>query len=123
GVYPRRPSAVRNSGSSDPPDNIASGSVNYSSNVPFIEFAVSAGNVDIPRTPVIQTFESGTSSLPVPSWANNVEVVCLGGGGGGRQGGTWGISGEGGESGDWQTDTWVRDTDFVGTPSLSITVG
>lgn len=122
GVYPRRPSAVRDSGTSAAPSTISSGSVGYASNVPFIEFAVSAGDVDIPRTPDVQSFDSSVT-LPVPSWANNVEVVALGGGGGGRQGGTWGISGEGGENGNWSTDTWVRDTDFVGTPSLSITVG
>jgi hypothetical protein len=53
-----------------------------------------------------------------------VEVVALGGGGGGRQGGTYGISGEGGENGDYNTTTWTRGTHWLAsaTPSIAIVI-
>jgi hypothetical protein len=124
GVFPRRLSAVRNSGTTAPPSTIATGSVAYTSNVPFVEFGISAGDVSIPRSPETTLFTTpGTSSIPIPSWANFVEVIALGSGGGGRQGGTWGISGEGGDNGAWSTATWARGTDFTGSPSISVTVG
>lgn len=122
-VYPRGFAAVRNSGTSAAPSTISSGSVTYASNVPFVEFAVTAGDADIPHSPQITQFTSGSSSIPIPSWANFVEVIALGGGGGGRLGGSWGISGEGGDAGVWQAATWVRGTDFTGTPSINISVG
>ena len=124
GVFPRRLSAVRNSGTSAPPSTIATGSVAYTSNVPFVEFGVSAGDVSIPRSPETTLFSTpGSNSIPIPSWTNFVEVIALGSGGGGRQGGTWGISGEGGENGEWATATWTRGTEFTGSPSITVTVG
>lgn len=123
-VYPRRLSAVRNSGTSAAPSTIASGSVAYASNVPFIEFGVTSGDVSIPHSPQTILFNAaGSSSIPIPSWANFVEVIALGGGGGGHIGGTWGIGGEGGDNAAWQTTTWLRGTDFTGSPSISLTVG
>ena len=124
GVYPRRLSAVRNSGTSAPPSTIATGSVSYATNVPFMEFGISAGDVDIPHTPQQLLFNSaGSSSIPIPSWANFVERIVLGGGGGGRRGGGFGLTGEGGDNGAWAASTLVRGTDFTGVTSISITVG
>lgn len=123
-VYPRRMSSVRSGGSVSVSTVQASGTIVYGSNIPFIETAVALDGVEIPHSPSTTTFstpQSGTT-LPIPSWCNTVEVVCLGGGGGGRQGGTWGVSGEGGDNGAYDTATWTRGTDFTGTPNITITV-
>ncbi len=120
-VFPRRMSAVRNSGTSAPPSTIAHSSLVYSSNVPFVEFAVSSGDPGVPHTPRTDFF-SATGTVPIPSWANIVEVIAVGAGGGGRQGGTWGLHGEGGNAGSWSTATWTRGTHFTGTPSVSVTI-
>jgi hypothetical protein len=123
-VYPKKLSAVRNSGTTGPPTSILEPAVVYSSSVPFIEFGVSADLVAIPHSPVLNYFNTaGSLSFPIPAWVNHVEVVAIGGGGGGHVGGTWGIAGEGGDNGPWAVATWVRGTDYTGSPSISITVG
>jgi hypothetical protein len=47
-------------------------------------------------------------------------VPAVGGGGGGRLGGSWGVSGEGGDAGSWNYVEWVRGVDFSGSPILSV---
>jgi hypothetical protein len=121
-VYPRRLSSVRNSGVSAAPSTFTP---TYGTNVPFIEFGVSAGDVAIPHTPTITQFaDAGSPTFPIPSWANVVQIAAVGGGGAGRQGGTYGISGEGGENGDWNTIEWTRGTHFdaASAPSLAIVI-
>lgn len=120
-VYPRRWSSVRNSGTSAPPSS--SWTPTYSNNVPFIEHAVTASIVAIPRSPETTLFNTaGSRTLPVPSWASTVQVISVGGGGAGRQGGTYGVQGEGGDGGSWDTATWTRGVHFSGSPSLAIVV-
>jgi hypothetical protein len=122
-VYPRRWSSVRNSGTSAPPST--AWTPTYSNNVAFVEHAVSASIVPIPHGAQINTFNTGGSSptLPIPDWANTVQVIAVGAGGGGHQGGTYGINGKGGDEGAWSTASWVRGTDFTGSMSISIHVG
>lgn len=123
-VYPRKMSSVRSGGSVSVSTMQSSGSITYGSNIPFIEIAVGLDDVVIPHSPetvLFNTVQSGTS-LPIPSWANFVEAIPLGGGGGGRQGGTWGVSGEGGENGNWNTDTWERGVDWAAAESVSLSI-
>jgi hypothetical protein len=122
-VFPRRFQSVRNSGATTPPSTISSGSVNYATtNVPFIEFAVETGPGTEFHEPQRVPFTS-SSTTTIPSWANYIDVIAVGGGGGGRQGGTWGVAGEGGDAGQWNTDTWVRDVDFDDTDTtITITI-
>lgn len=121
-VYPRRYSSVRNSGTSAPPSSFTP---TYGSNVPFVEFGVSAGVVDIPHSPVsVNRNTPGTTTETVPGWANTIEVIEVGAGGGGYVGSGPPTMGRGGQAGTWQTTTWVRGTHFAtaSNPVLSITV-
>lgn len=120
-VFPRRYSSVRNSGTSAPPSTLTP---SYGTNVPFVEFGVTASNVPLPHSPDIQMFSvAGSSSYPIPDWANFVDRVMLPGGGGGHQGGTWGIGGAGGDVGAWAWDTLERDVHFSAGMSLTTAVG
>jgi hypothetical protein len=79
--------------------------------------------VAIPRSPETTLYNTpGTVTIPVPSWANVVQVPAVGGGGGGNVGGTWGVAGQGGFAGIWNFVSWVRGVHFSGTPSLSIVI-
>ena len=114
-VYPKNYAALRNSGGTGPPASIASASVVYTTNVPFVEFGVSAGSVLTPTSPENFLFNQvGAGSVPIPDWANYVDVIALGAGGGGNAGG-FGTYGNGGTAGQWGTKTWVRGTDFTGS--------
>lgn len=120
-VYPRRFGARRNSGTSAAPSSVTPV---YTSDVPFVELAVSSGPVAIPHAPLIVQFATaGTTSYPIPSWANYVDRIVLGGAGGGHIGGTWGVGGEGGDNGPWVSDTLARGTHFSGATSLNTVVG
>lgn len=121
-VYPRRYSSVRNSGTSPAPTT--AWTPTYSSNVPFIEFGVSASPVAIPHSPeTITKTTVGSDSIPIPDWVNIIEVVAVGSGGGGRHGGIYGVSGEGGRQSSWATGTWLRGTHFGSGQSITRTVG
>jgi len=119
-VFPRRFSSVRDSSTTLSPATV---NPTYSSNVPFVEIAVSAGDVALPHTPTITMFNTvGTTTMPIPTWVNFIDVAAVGSGGGGHQGGSIGIGGEGGAAGDWATTTWERGTHFTGG-SITITIG
>jgi hypothetical protein len=122
-VYPKNLAAVRNSGTSAPPATIASASVVYSTNVPFIELGISASGVgaDHHEDETIQFV--GDDSIPIPSWATEVDVIALGGGGGGGGGILLGLDGNGGEAGKWATTVWQRGTHFTGSASIAFTIG
>jgi hypothetical protein len=122
-VYPRRHSARRDSSATLAPATIATG-FSYASDVPFMEFGVTAGDVAIPRSPSTTLYNTaGTRSLPVPSWANTVQVIAVGAGGGGKGGtSTFGVEGEGGDNGAWVTGTWTRGTHFAAASSPSISI-
>lgn len=122
-VYPRRWSSVRNSGTSAAPPTFTP---TYGNNVPFIEFAVSAGEVDLPHSPqTVQKNAPGTTGVTTPTWANYIEVIELPGGGGGWVGSGPPTNGEGGKAGAWAKTTWERGVHFAAdsSPVLSVTVG
>lgn len=122
-VFPRNLAAVRNSGTSAAPSTISSGSISYSSNIPWIETGVDSGTGSVTH-PNQTTLFTSSGSIPIPDWAEHVDVIAVGGGGGGHKGGTWGIWGEGGDGGNWSTDTWDRGTDFSGSGvSITVSVG
>lgn len=124
-TFPRNYSATRNAtGTGTPPATIPAASVVYSNNATFSEIAIDAGSgIDVhdPLPVLINTV--GTQTVPIPSWANFVDVIPLGAGGGGHQGGTWGVSGGGGFWGSWGDGTWQRGVDFTGAQSVTVTVG
>ena len=126
-VFPKNLAAVRDSGTSAAPSTISSGAIAYASNVPFIEFGINtgvSGDSHTPSTTLINTPVTG-ATVPFPSWANYADTILMSGGGGGHQGGSIGIGGAGGNSGNWVTNTWQRGTDFntAEDPTLSVTVG
>lgn len=124
-VHPKRMAATRNPGGAAPPDTIDSGDVTYTGDVPWIEFGISTGATGDAHEPTLtQLTAVGTYTTPIPSWADFLDVVCLGGGGGGHSGGSWPIYGEGGDAGDWASDTWERGVDFDdAVTTVSITIG
>lgn len=121
-VYPRRWSSRRNSAGAAAPTS--AWTPTYSNDVPFIEPAVSASLVPIPHSPETKVFDTvqSSTSYPIPSWVNTVQVVVFGGGGSGRQGGTYGICGQGGAAGAVDAIIWTRGLDFTGAAVLTITV-
>lgn len=121
-VYPRRYSSVRNSGVSAAPTTPFTPT--YGTNVPLVEFGVSASDVPIPHGAQIIAFTTAaTVSYPIPDWADFVDRVAVGGGGAGHVGGTWGVSGEGGENGDWASDTRSKASGhFTDGQSITVTI-
>lgn len=118
-VYPRRYSSVRDSGTTGPPSNYTP---TYGTNVPLVEFGVSASDVPIPHAPQLVQITS-SQSYPVPDWANFVDRIGVGGGGAGHVGGTWGVSGEGGDNGSWNADTRSKASGhFTTGQSVTITI-
>jgi hypothetical protein len=123
-TFPRNYAATRNvTTPGSPPATIPAASVTYSNNVTFSEIAIDAGTgVDVHDPEPLLLTQIGTQTVPIPDWANFVDVVPLGSGGGGHQGGTWGVSGGGGYSGGWNGATWARGTDFTGSAIITIVV-
>jgi hypothetical protein len=126
-AIPKGYAATRNSGTSNPTIGtvIPAASVTYSNNVPWVEWGITvAGQTKYP--PTSNMFNNpGDTTIPIPDWANYIDVVALGAGGGGGSGGVYGIPGmNGGAAGVWATGTWARGTDFTGSGiNISITVG
>jgi hypothetical protein len=88
------------------------------SNVPWVEFAVSLGDVADHREPQIVAFAEDGESIPIPSWANRVDAVPLSEGGDGAGGLTAGLVGFAGAPGKFAPVTWSRGTDFTGDATL-----
>lgn len=123
-VFPRRRAATRNSGTGAPPSTIASGSVTYSANVPFIEFAVSASSTPIPRQPQIVKFDYKPTpqTTVVPSWADWFDLIGLGAGAGGS-GALFAVAGARGRAGHWNTLSLEVGVDIKAGSIVTVTVG
>ena len=103
--------ATRNNTSSpdSPPATISKGSITRSVYVPWVETAISSGvGSDVHAPVLVYVTKSGTT--PIPSWANFIDGVALGGAGGG--------GGEGGSAGAWAAETWRRGVDFTATDTV-----
>jgi hypothetical protein len=118
---PQRPSAVR---TGTLVGNMAAGAVPYGGDVPWVAFGIVTGDVAPPffnpRTTEFATPGAG-QVYDIPTWANYLDIVLIGGGGGGR-GGNGGntIAGQGGFAGQWRTETLVRGVDFPANASQVI---
>ncbi|AOZ61272.1 minor tail protein [Mycobacterium phage DarthPhader] len=107
---PQRPSAVRTG-----VGNLAFSSINYQGDIPVAALGIVEGDVPppyfAPRTTSIDA--AGAFSYDIPTWAKYIECVYCSGGGSGRGGnGLTTIGGEGGDAGQWLTETLVRGIDF-----------
>lgn len=124
-IFPRRISSRRDSGTSAPPSTIAHASTVYADKIPFIEAAISLeGAVSAPHADETKQWTTpGTLTYPIPSWCDEVDAVALGHGGDGYPGSsTLFVNGRGGENGNWDIETWVRDVDFTDGDVLTITI-
>lgn len=123
-VFPRRFAATRNSGTGAPPSTIASGSVVYSPNVPFIEFGVDAGSTPIPHQPqtVQFNYDPDPQTTVVPSWGNWVDLIPIGAGAGGS-GALFAVAGARGRSGKWNPLTLQVGVDIKPGSIITVTVG
>ncbi|AXH46863.1 minor tail protein [Mycobacterium phage Aminay] len=121
-TYPSKPGASR-TGSG----NIAASSLTYTGDTAWFGIGIAAGDVpppyQAPRTTEIST--TGAYTYTIPSWANYIDVILLGGGAGGHGGnGGNGQGGDGGLGGNWVTETLVRGVDFpTNTTQLTGYVG
>lgn len=123
-VFPRRWAATRNTGGNAPPSTIAGESVTYSPNTPFVEFGVAMAGVPIPHRPETTYFNQpgAQPTLPVPSWADVVDLIPVGAGGGG--GGSVGaLTGQGGEAGQFNPVSLVVGVDIKPGTVISVVVG
>jgi hypothetical protein len=104
--------ATRNNSSNPnmPPSTIAKASWVTSGDIPWIETAIDTGNNNNIHDPITVPF-TASGSVPIPDWADFIDVIPLGGGGGGRQG-SLGFGGEGGKAGKWAPTTWQRGVHY-----------
>ncbi|AEL98044.1 minor tail protein [Mycobacterium phage Eureka] len=115
--------AVRNNTAApnSPPALIAKLDITRTQNVVWIGIAVDTGSGgdhhDPQRIPL-----TGQAELPIPAWANAVDLIAVGGAGGGRQGSLT-SNGEGGDPGKWAAVTLLRDVDFSGTTIIEFNPG
>jgi hypothetical protein len=124
-VFPKSYAATRNSGTGTPTIGtvIPNASVQYTTNIPWIEWGITAGGTAVHSDQPALINSVGTTSYPIPSWANFIDVVAVGSGGGGGPGGYLGaFAYNGGAAGSWITGTWARGTDFTTAIAVDITV-
>jgi hypothetical protein len=126
-TFPKGYAATRNSGTGTPTIGtvITNASVTYSSDVPWIEWGITAGVGTAPHPDqTVLVNDAGAVSIPIPTWADYIDIIALGGGGGGGQGGVFGIPGAtGGGPGGWATTTWARGVDFTTATTVAVTIG
>lgn len=109
-------------GPNTPPATIAKASVVRSANVPWIETAINTG-IDVSQHADVVRYLSTGQTIPVPKWANYVDVVANGAGGGGHAGATFGIYGEGGDHGKFNGVTWWRGEHFEDDAVITVALG
>jgi hypothetical protein len=112
------------SNATSPPTSIPTASFTMNANVPWIETAVDNGTPGADNYPdvVIKLDASGT--VPIPFWANYIDVIPVGPGGPGRAGTTLDFNGEGGQPGKVNPTTWHKGPDYDSTTGIvSFTLG
>lgn len=92
-------------------------------NVPWVEFAVSLGDVADHREPRIVTLEFDGQTVPIPSWCNRLDLIPLSRGGRGHDGGFdllkgGFLNGQPGEPGNYAPRTLERDTHWSDDSTL-----
>jgi len=73
--------------------------------------AVTVLNTGSPKDFTQRFSVPGSYSYKIPTWAERVDIVCVGGGGGGEGGGI-AVTGSGGAAADWSYRTLVRGVDI-----------
>lgn len=123
-VFPRRPSSVRDSGTSAPPSTISDASTTYASNIPFIEVGIEVSATPIPRQPQkLQFGYTGSSETTVvPSWSKWVDLIPIGAGAGGS-GALFAVAGVRGRAGRWNPLTLQVGVDIKAGSLITVTVG
>ncbi|QGJ94349.1 minor tail protein [Mycobacterium phage ChosenOne] len=105
----------------NPPELIAKLDITRSFNVPWVGIAVDTGNGGDHHDPQ-RIALAGATEIPMPAWANAVDLIGVGGAGGGRQGSLT-SNGEGGDPGKWAAATLLRGVDFDGPVIIQFTPG
>lgn len=108
--------ATRNN-SGTRPSTIAKADVTRSANVPWVGIAVDTGTGGDHHDP-LTVYLPGSTEIPIPNWANHVDVVPLGGAGAGSQGATVGLQGDNGDPGKFAAATWHRGEHFSGSATI-----
>lgn len=105
------------------PTSIAKAAVTRSANVPWIGIAVDTGTGGDHHDP-LTVYLPGSTEIPIPNWANHVDVIALSAAGAGSQGATAGLQGDNGDPGKFAAVTWHRDEHFSGSATIiSVEVG
>lgn len=124
--FPKQFGGTRNNANSGvSPGTISSGSVVYSTDIPFMGFGVDSGNgFHAPATISFATAGSGTYAIP--PWAKFIDLIFMGGGGSSSSGGFpfSGTNGQGGTGGSWNAVTVQMGVDIpLTTTDINYTVG
>lgn len=98
-----------------PPSSIAKADLVGADTVPWTEVAINNAGASGDSYADLVVYFTESGSVPIPNWANYIDVIPLGAGGGGAEGGTLGFYGHGGAAGTFGATTWLRDTDFDDT--------
>ncbi|AHZ95390.1 minor tail protein [Mycobacterium phage Damien] len=102
----------------NPPETISRSAWTTSSKIPWIETAIDVVNGNNQYDPVIVPFDDD-GSVPVPSWANYVDLIAVGRGGRGANGATLNFNGRPGTPGKISATTLIRETHFTGDATLN----
>jgi hypothetical protein len=115
-VYPKKLAATRNLGVGGVGiGDMAFTSIVWSGNLAWMGIGIVTGDIPpsyyAPRTTAF--IDVGEHEYSVPDWANEIDVILVGGGGGGHGGNPVnGGMGNGGLAGVWAAETLVRGVDF-----------
>jgi hypothetical protein len=122
-IHPKKPASVRTGSGA-----LTFAATSYTANtVPWFGIGIVEGDTPppyfAPRSTDLVT--PGPVTWPIPTFANYVDVILIGGGGGGFGGNpAVFLNGEGGDAGQWEAETLVRGVDFpAGATSLDFIIG
>ncbi|QAU06444.1 minor tail protein [Mycobacterium phage KiSi] len=124
---PKRLGAVRNPGSggrAPATGTIAAASIGYAgAGVPWLSFGISNVAADYEAPVTAEYDQVGTYTYEIPSWAQYLDLVAIGGGGGGGSSFNF-ASGQGGGYGYWAGRTLKRGVDFpANATQMTVVVG
>ena len=121
-AHPKNFASTRDAGTGAPPETMLA-TDDYTANVPYVEYGIAMAGKDVHLPREDNLTQPGTYQVPIASWADEIDVVLLPGGGDGA-GGTLLFYGDGGHVGPWLGKTFKRGVDYdENTAYLDITVG
>jgi hypothetical protein len=111
------PAATRTVGTpASPPATLPKASLTWSQNVPWVGIAVDTGSGSDHHDPLPVVLDKPTS-IPIPNWANKIDVVLMPRGGDASDGFV-GFYGNPGHPGSFNEVTFSRGTHFSGTSTI-----